>query len=816
MSALQSVIEPNLLRRLGSGEPVSAICDTAGWTRSEFNERWKRETEWRAGCPTGSLPTSVSSTVEILRDRRGIPHIFADRAADLWFGFGLAMAQDRLFQLDYLRRKGHGRLSEVLGQTGIASDLTARTVGLNRLAREEWTRLPPETRQLLQSFSSGVSEWINQCRDRLPIEFALLGYAPEPWNPVDCLAIETEVRWYLTGRFPVIVMPELARRVLGDTELYREFLLGEDDEEAIIPPEAYRSLLTPGHDAWSDLPHRTREDVGQALGQSEPTGSNNWVVAGRHCRSGAPMVAGDPHIAFEAVSCWYEAHLCGDGFNVAGMSYVGMPAIMSGRNDRIAFAITNNICSQRDLYQEKTDPAHPGAFLYDGQWEPARTLVETIPVQGSPPVTRTIRFSRNGPIVDEILPPPGNQTGPVSLKWLGAFHGGWLTALLAIDRAKSVAEFRDAVRPWHVPTFNMAVADVAGQIGLQTTGRIPLRQIACRGYRPGWDPQHQWLGLLPFEFMPHATNPQRGWLISANNRLAANDYPWPLYGTWSGGQRALRIRQMIETRLDQMRPSNDQPGFGWEDFRNMHHDTVSLRAVACLPSLLSALEEDRDPQVQSAIGHLRGWDGRIETELVAPTLFNVFFSRWASTVAHARFSGATAELLTRLSDGIASRLLSGDPHGWFLDGQRLPALRATFRQTLELLATQLGPNMADWTWGKLHPMPLKHVLSGRGELSELLDHGGLPAKGDLITVCNTGMGNDWKAATGAGYRMIADLSTRVLLAVDVQSQSGQPGSPHYADQTAAWNSGEYHAVPLDRADLVPLISQQLLLVPRTR
>jgi len=199
-------------------------------------------------------------------------------------------------------------------------------VGLNRIAQAEWSRLPDETRDVLQAFADGVTAWMEQCGDQLPIEFDLLDYRPEPWSPLDSLAIENEFRWYLTGRFPVIVMPEMARRVLGDGPLYREFILGEEDQEAVVPQEAYRDLQRQlGADAWSGLLEHPREDVGQAAGDPDGVGSNNWVVAGRHCCSGRPMVASDPHIALEAVSCWYEAHLCGDDFNVAGMAYVVCP-----------------------------------------------------------------------------------------------------------------------------------------------------------------------------------------------------------------------------------------------------------------------------------------------------------------------------------------------------------------------------------------------------------------------------------------------------------------------------------------------------------
>ncbi|GDY09894.1 beta-lactam antibiotic acylase [Planctomycetia bacterium] len=795
----------DVLRRLGAGEAINSICQLAGWTRAEFDERWKREAASRAPQCDGQVATRVIAAVTIERDRWGIPHIFADSHRDLWFGLGYAMAQDRLFQMDYLRRKGLGRLAEVLGPEGVPLDLIARTVGLNRIAKEEWLRLPQETRELQQAFADGVNAWIKQCGEHIPIEFDLLDYRPEPWSPIDSLAIESEFRWYLTGRFPVIVMPELAKRVLGDGPLYREFLLGEADEEAVVPPEAYQHLR-------EQLGQRPLDDVGQATGDPEGTGSNNWVVAGRHCKSGMPMVASDPHIAIEAVSCWYEAHLCGGDFNVAGMAYVGMPAIMFGRNERVAWGITNNICSLRDLYQERVDPEHPNCFQFDGRWEPAREVVEKIRVRGAEPISRTIRFSRNGPVVDEILPAPGNTTGPVTLKWLGAYHGGWLTALLGMDRAKNVAEFREALRPWHVPTFNLVIADVAGQIAVHCAGRIPQRKTGERGYRAGWNPDQQWTGLLPFESMPHAVDPPRGWLASANNRLAADDYPFPLFGTWIGGYRAVRIRQMIEAGIAKTASSTAPRGFTVDDFRAMHHDTASLRAVTCLPPLIAALSDVADPQVQAAVKLLQGWDGRIETDLVAPTLFNVFFTFWSKAVADAHFEGLTAELLAKQVEGVASRLLAEDPHGWFAAGERLPRIRRAFSDALAFLAERFGADMSAWHWGRVHRMPLKHVLATRGDLAQLLNDGGGPVKGDMITVCNTGSGPNWVANSGAGYRLIADLSTDCLLAVDCQSQSGHPGTPHYSDQLAAWTNGEYHSLPLKRAAVSEIAVQWLQLL----
>lgn len=730
---------------------------------------------------SGELPAAVSSRVTITRDRQGIPRVESADDPSLFFGFGYAVAQDRLFQLDYLRRRATGRLAEVLGPEGVEIDLVARTVGLPQIAEREWRALPEETRVLVSAYADGVNAFLAQCGDLLPIEFALLDYRPEPWRPQDSLAIAGEFRWYLTGRFPVIAIPELAKRTLGDGALYRAFLEAEADDEAILPAGSYPATRA------------GTQPVGVSVNDPhEGHGSNNWVIAGNRSVSGGPLLASDPHIAFAAVSCWHEVHLRGGSFNVAGISYVGMPAVMFGRNERVAWGITNNICSQRDLYQEQTSAEHPGCFLYDGRWEPWRERVETIAVKGSATQTRTIRSSRNGPVVNDILPGPAQATGDVSLRWLGMSYCGWLPALLAMDRARTGAELRAATDPWRVPTFCVVYADVDGQIGYQCTGRIPIRDVWERGYRPGWDPRHQWQGLISFEGMPHVENPPRGWIGTANNRVAADDFPYPLSGTWGNGYRGIRIRQMIESRSRLSR----------RDMAAMHLDTVSLRAVAGVPAVAKALEDHANPRIREALGHLLAWDCRMEPDRIAAAIFNVFFTHWSQSVADVRFEGDAATLVAGAIGGLALRLLSADPAGWFQsDADRRAAIAAAFESALASLEQKFGLAMVGWNWGRLHVLQQKHFLSGRGDLGLLLDRGGEPVRGDYVTVCNTGQGSDFSAPTGAGYRMIVDLGDPQprLWAIDAGSESGCPGSRHFDDQLSVWQRGEYHELLLSTA-----------------
>jgi penicillin amidase len=765
------------LARLGSGETIASLCAVAGISRDEFDRGWQTECRQRVPAADGSRHvTGIGGRVQIERDRWGIPHVRAGSDRDLFVGFGYATAADRLFQLDYVRRRAQGRLAEILGPTAVESDVLYRTLGLGGIAQAEWSALRPDTQTLVEAYCVGVNALIEASRQNLPIEFALLDYEPEPWLPTDCLAIVGDFRWYLTGRLPVIVVPELARRQLGDGPLYRAFLSGEADEESILPPGSYR----PGPP--SDL-------VGTSTGSSDDGhGSNNWVLAGSRTASGKPLLACDPHIPFAAVSIWHEIVLSGDSLAVAGVALAGMPGVMVGRNRRVAWGLTNNICSLRDLYQERTSPEHSGSFYYDGRWEPSWQREEVIRVRGGGEVCKTVRGSRNGPIVNELLPPAARGTGPVALRWVGAEPCGWVTALVDMNRAGSCAEFREAIRPWRVPTFNLVFADVDGAIGMQTTGRIPIRRVSERGYRPGWDPRHQWDGYIPFEGLPHLMNPASGYAITANNRLAPDDYPYPLSGTWASGYRARRIREQIEA----------QARHEMADCQRLQYDVCSLRAAAAVRPLLAMLKGETDARTVRAAALLADWDFHVRTESVAAAIFNVFFQHWCCAVAAERFDPTAVELAAANAGGLALDLLTADPHGWFHRRERGQAIRDAFRAALDELTRRLGPEIGGWQWGRLHKLVEKHFLSSRGDLAQLLDRGGQPIIGDGHTVCGNAADADFAAYLGPGYRLLVDLSDPAcgLSAMEIASTSGHPGSSHYDDQLELWHSGKYHRLSL--------------------
>lgn len=759
------------LRRLGAGEPIVRLCAEAGTDRAGFDAWWQAECRRRVPPTTGTAtPPGLRGPVRIARDPRGLPHISAGNDGDLFFGFGYAVGQDRLFQIEHIRRKAAGRLAEVLGPEAVESDRLFRTLDIPGLAEREWAGLPAETRELVTAYAAGIDAVITGSADNLPIEFDLLGYRPEPWRPVDCLLILNEFRWYLTVRFPVIVGPELVKRAVGDGPLFREFLTGEADEESILQPGEY----TPGRRTAS------------RGGGGDSGGSNNWVLGGQRTTTGRPVVASDPHVPFGANSIWYQVVLSGGSFHVAGASLAGVPAVMLGRTPRVAWGITNNICSLRDLYQEKTDPAHPGSFLFDGQWQPARERQETIRVRGMEDMTFTVRSSRNGPIVDDLLPPAARHSGPVSLKWQGFEPCGWLTSLLKMNRATTAAEFRAAGEPWGVPTFNLVFADADGHIGHQTVGKVPVRDVPERGYRPGWDPAHQWRGTIPYSELPALADPPRGYVITANNRLAPDDFPWPLSGTWTSGHRARRARELIE-RARPLAPQDSRP---------IQLDVHSGQMATVVPPLLDVV--GKAPEFAGVVGLLRDWDFRAAPESSAASVAYLFFFHWVRALLRERLADDQVELAATFAGGLAVRLLREDSVGWFRTADRLETMRTALRSAISDLTTRFGPDPAGWAWGNLHTLTQKHPLSGRGDLGSLLDRSGYPLPGDGSTLFSATSDATHAAWIGAGYRMIADMTDPAggLWAIEVAGASGHPGSPHYDDEIRPWLAGAYHYTPL--------------------
>ncbi|MEZ4506824.1 MAG: penicillin acylase family protein [Thermomicrobiales bacterium] len=484
------------------------------------------------------MPTPVRANATILRDQRGVPHISASDPYDLFFAHGYAQAQDRLWQMDYLRRWAHGRISEVLGSEKFTEDIVARTLGITELSQELLEGSHAESRDMFLAFADGVNAWISALPAGLPIEFELLGYEPDPWSATDSVAILRRWAWYLTGRLPVISTPEVVRATIGDREA--AFYQPDGPLVYIVPPGSY--LPEP---RWPHLPMADGPDT--AWGPQEPGGSNNWAIAPGLSAGGFGMVASDPHVYFNLPSDLTEVHLHGAGYDVVGSAYAGVPIPRIGRNRDLAFGITNNICMQRDLYVERLHPEDENRYLDGDEWLPIEHRTSEIAIRDQPAQMLDIRFAHGRPIVDHMVADaalPRNIWEPergahrAFVAWVGFERSDEPKAFMDLCRSRTVqtAARRSPafVAPpgttcWPTPTarwpINAPVPSLRGRgwrgIGTPTIRSTPGRDISC-------------------SMVSKLDNPARGWVASANNPTAPPDYPYPLNGAWTVEDRAAR------------------------------------------------------------------------------------------------------------------------------------------------------------------------------------------------------------------------------------------------------------------------------------
>jgi penicillin amidase len=743
----------------------------------------------RASVPPSSGEiTALEVSARVVRDGWGVPHVLAGSAADAYFGLGFAMGQDRLWQMDYLRRAAGGTLAEVLGAPAVENDRLARTLGLQRVAEAGVERFSGEAREALEYFSGGVNLARALAeRDGLPFEFALLEYAPQPWTPADTLLVLRGFWWQLTGRFPILCIPEFARRTLGEGLLFEAFLTHEGAQTTVWP----RGVPYPDLPRWSGGRPR-----GKPPTDSGAVGSNNWVVAPSRAEKGAPLLASDPHVPLALPAVWYEARLRGGDLDACGACYAGVPGIFFGRNRDVAWGLTNNISSLRDLYLEVTHESDPSRYLRrlrteEGvreEWKGMAARREVIEVRGGTPLEIEVREVEHGPVVSEVLPEFARAGEVVSLRWVGHEPTEELQAMIGYARARSVAEFRERLRGWSCPTFNWLLADRSGEIGYQLTGRIPLRRVAPRGYLSGADPEGAWAGYVPWEALPATGEPPEGWLASANNIVVTDAWPYPLSGTWPSDYRMQRLVQCLSG-----------PGRRTaQDMATSQMDEYSPRAAEWALPAVAALRE-------VGISHplleeIERWDFVYGVESRPACVFERFFVAWSRAALLQRFPETMFSFFFPNTAGLVEQLLVRDGAGWFACAEdRAAALRLAWSETLEWLEARLGPDQEGWRWGKVHTLTLAHPLGRSPLLREVLGRGPVSHGGTWNTL-NNGLyepGRPFETFSGVSFRLLVDLAGETR-SVNSGGQSGHPGSPHYADQVPLWQTGGYHPLDLDK------------------
>ncbi len=749
----------------------------------------------------GSLPQTegtlaiagLAASVEVFRDGDGMVTIRAQSEADGARALGYVHAQDRLWQMDFMRRAGAGRLSELVGPATLPYDRLMRSLGLYRVAEANLEILPPETRALLDAYAEGVNAYLENPPRAWPLEFYLLappfGYQPEPWRPADSLVWGRLMALRLAGNWSdEILRARLAKR-LNPEQI--DFLW--PDTPAGLP-----STIPGLADLLEGLPLGQMAQ-GTVWTPAASQASNSWVVAGSRTRSGAPILANDPHLSLTAPGQWYLVRIETPGLTLTGATAPGLPFVVFGHNGRIAWGFTNTHGDAQDFFIEKLVPGDPGRYQTPDGPRAFETREETIRVAGAEPETLTVRSTRHGPVISDVAPrardAAGDTTAPetvLALAWTalrGDDRSG--AAFHAMNRARDWPEFRAALRDFHSPQQNIVYADTSGAIAFAAPARVPIRKAGDgRAPVPGWSGDFDWTGVVPFEALPMTLNPPSGRLVAANNKIVPDDYPYLIAADWPDHYRATRIHEM----LDQAGPLTPEAAAA------MQQDTFSLGARELLPLLLETAPASA--RGRQALTLLAAWDRRMERGQTAPLIFHAWIRELNRLVfadelgpLFAGFQRPKMDLLARvLKEGATWCNDITTPAREDCGGQAARALE----DALDLLEARFGPPLEDWRWGDAHVARFPHPILSRLPYFDRLFGFEVETDGGNHTLNKAGVRVSGPPETlfadihGPGYRAVYDLAdldrSRFMIAT---GQSGNPFSPHYGNLARRWRDGIY-------------------------
>jgi penicillin amidase len=712
-----------------------------------------------------------------------------------------------------------------MGEITLPVDRWIRTLSMRRVAEQEADLLTPESRSLVEAYAAGINARIAQ--GRLPVEFTLLRYKPEPWIVADTLAWVKYMSWALSVNWESELLRAQLIELLGP-DLAAELEAGlPGDKHTVVPPGTELARLGT---AALERAEAARPFVGPAT--RDGLGSNNWVLSGKHTASGAPLLANDMHLLMSLPSVWYENHLvcedAGGGLNLTGITFPGIPGIVSGHNGSVAWGYTAGFADVQDLFVERLRRTEDNAgksrvqYEFQGEWLDARVIDEEIQVKGGETVVEEVILTHHGPIVNSLAPDFAGEE-PLALRWTSLEPDTMLEGLFAMNRAGDCIEFREALRHWAAPVLNVVYADTGGNIAYTYSGRIPIRAGGDgRVPVPGWTGEYEWTGYIPFEELPHLYNPPQGYVASANNRVVGDDYPYELGREFAMGDRAQRIVELIEARTL----------IDVDYVKRMQLDLESP-AARVIARYLGQLPVD-DPELAAVADMMREWDGTLTAGSPAAAVHQVFVRRMLNLVLknklddladRYRGKGPTPLLQNSSMFGDKSwawlqQVMAEPTSHWFDLGQgenRDDVMRLALRETVDFLTAELGPQIDDWAWGKLHTLTYAHMLGSVKPLDKLFNRGPYPMGGDATTVWATGISRfdlSCDGTIGPPFRFVADLGDlRNSWGLLVPGQSGQPGSKHYDDQVQAWFEGQYHPMLYAREDVEREAEACLKLVP---
>ena len=703
----------------------------------------------------------LNKQVEILRDRWGVPHIYASTVHDLFFAQGYITATDRLFQIDLWRRAGTGRLAEILGPSAIERDKLARAVNYRGNWDAEWSAYGDDTKTIVTAFTDGINAYIRSLGQKLPAEFEAAGYRPALWTPEDCLSRVAGLT--MTGN--------LMREVSHAENIQRLGLARALPLIRLDPPVALE--VPQGLDLASihdDILAAYRQTVGRVSLASEQ-GSNNWVVDGTMTATGRPILANDPHRPVQLPSLRKTVHLVGPGWNAIGSGEPALPGIAIGHNQNIAFGLTIVGIDQQDLYVETVNPDNPSEYRYRGAWKKFDTDQQKLAVKGQGEQNITLRYTIHGPVIFED---PAHHHAYV-LRWVGSEPGtaGYLAGL-SLARATNWTEFRAAMSRYRVPSENLVYADTQGNIGWQVGGLTPLRD-GWTGLLPvpGEDGRYEWKGFRSSDDLPFEFNPPRHYIATANHNILPPGYANPLgYDGWALPFRVMRIREML----------TGGKKFDIPDFERMQQDVTSLPARR-FQQILKHWDPEPGSRASKVAAEILNWNGLLSADSRPALIYEVWLSK---------LPGADVEMtLSRLE---------AQPDA--------PALQKSLDAALHDIEQKFGSDPAAWQWGKLHQLTLVHP-SGKRDYQL----GPVPRPGDANTV-NATSGPNLVQTSGASWREILDVGDwdRSVM-TNVPGESGDPSSKHYGDLLQDWAAGRYHPLPFSRQAVEAAAEERILLRP---
>jgi len=724
----------------------------------------------------------LEGSVRVRRDRWGVPHVEAGSAADLWFAEGFCHGQDRLWQMDFYRRALSGRVSEFAGAEGLPVDRLMRTLGMRRTAEREASRLDPELCALLERFCEGVNAAAASAR-AMPFEMQLLRLEFEPWRPADILGLGKLLAFGLSTNWEKELLRADMTRELGP-ELAAKLDPGYPAGNPVVTQEPWSGDGL----GLAEQIDAVRRSIGMA---AEASGSNNWAVSGALSATGSPLIAGDPHLPQSMPGIWYQVGLTLGDRTVRGASLPGMPGVYMGQNNDVCWTFTNVMADVQDLFVERVEGDR---YLFEDEWRPLEVVREEIAVKGrDAPEALDVRITHHGPLVNAAL--GADEAEPLALRWIALDQPTAFKGMFELHGIRSGADLVTTLEGHTSPASNLIWADRHGSIGYKLIGRLPLRKGGCPDLpKPGWEGEFEWEGAVPYDELPEVVDPESGFLVTANNRIVGDDYPHHITSDWLDGFRARRIEELLG--------ASDEHDV--ESFEAMQSDNLSI------PGLEAARRLGRlSPTGQretSAVERLRSWDGRLDPDTIAGTIYQAFLLRLAREVARAAIGDRDLceRWLDRADNGFTPHVTSpwrwhshlmdlwqeGDEElvGRSWDGLVLEALAGA----LDDLGDRFGPDPEGWRWGHVHEMEFPHPLGEANPLLRKLLNRSLRAGGAQETVSQIAYDpNDpYKAVWAPSWRMVGDPTDPGRSRWQMfTGQSGHPASPHYDDLQADWLEG---------------------------